>query len=119
MKVQRKFKRQAITQFTIVVAIIVALNVLSSAFFTRLDLTADKRFTLTDSSKKLLRDLNDVVFVKVYLKGDFPAGFKRLATSAKEMLDEFKVYGGDKIQYEFIDPSEGKTEKEITDVMKE
>jgi ABC-2 type transport system permease protein len=92
---------------------------LSTVFFTRVDLTSDKRFTLTDSTKKLLRNLNDVVFVKVYLEGDFPAGFKRLATSTREMLNEFKVYGGDKIQYEFIDPTAGKTEKELNDVLRE
>lgn len=66
-----------------------------------------------------MRNLNDVVFVKVYLKGDFPAGFKRLGSSTKEMLDEFKVYGGTNIQYEFEDPTAGKTEKEINDVLKE
>jgi gliding-associated putative ABC transporter substrate-binding component GldG len=102
-----------------VIGILIALNVLSSSFFGRVDLTDDKRFTLTDSTKTLLKNLKDVVFVKVYLKGDFPAGFKRLASSTKEMLDEFKVYAGDKIQYEFIDPVTGKSEKELNDVLKE
>jgi hypothetical protein len=102
----------AIIRLVIVIGIIIAVNTLSSSFFTRLDLTADKRFTLTDSTKKLLRNLNDVVFVKVYLKGDFPAGFKRLSNGTREMLDEFKAYGGDKIQYDFEDPAEGKTERE-------
>lgn len=90
------------------IGIVVALNVLSSAVFTRVDLTADKRFTLTDSTRQLLRKLDDVVFVKIYLEGDFPAGFKRLANGTKELLNEFKVYGGDKIQYEFEDPTKGK-----------
>jgi gliding-associated putative ABC transporter substrate-binding component GldG len=102
-----------------VIGILIAINVLSSSFFGRVDLTDDKRFTLTDSTKALLKNLKDVVFVKVYLKGDFPAGFKRLASSTKEMLDEFKVYAGDKIQYEFIDPVTGKSEKELNDVLKE
>ncbi|MBS1658606.1 MAG: gliding motility-associated ABC transporter substrate-binding protein GldG [Bacteroidetes bacterium] len=101
------------------IGILIALNVLSSSYFTRVDLTADRRYTLTDSTKALLRNLKDVVFVKVYLKGDFPAGFQRLATSTKEMLDEFKVYGGEKIQYEFNDVITGKSEKELRDVVKE
>ena len=95
------------------------LNILSSAFFTRMDLTSDKRFTLTDSTKKMLQHLSDVVFVKVYLKGDFPAGFKRLSNGTREMLDEFKIYGGDKIQYEFEDPTEGKSERELNEILKE
>ena len=106
-------------RLVIVIGILIALNVLSSSYFTRIDLTADRRYTLTDSTKALLRNLKDVVFVKVYLKGDFPAGFQRLATSTKEMLDEFKVYGGEKIQYEFNDVITGKSEKELRDVVKE
>lgn len=106
-------------RLVIVIGILIALNVLSSSYFTRIDLTADRRYTLTDSTKALLRNLKDVVFVKVYLKGDFPAGFHRLATSTKEMLDEFKVYGGEKIQYEFNDVITGKSEKELRDVVKE
>lgn len=106
-------------QLSIVIGIIIALNVLSSVVFTRVDLTADKRFTLTDSTRQLLGRLDDVVFVKIYLEGDFPAGFKRLATATKELLNEMKVYGGDKIQYELEDPTRGKNEKELREVLKE
>ena len=119
MPTKRTYKRQALTQLFIVIGIVVVMNVLSSAFFTRVDLTEDKRFTLTDSTKNLLHSLSTEVFVKVYLKGDFPAGFKRLAASTKEMLDEFKVYGGNKIQYDFIDATTGKSEKEMNEVLKE
>ena len=119
MSNKRTYKRQALAQLSIVIGIVIALNVLSSAVFTRVDLTADKRFTLTDSTRQLLRKLDDVVFVKVYLQGDFPAGFKRLAKGTEELLDEFKVFGGDKIQYEFEDPTKGKNEKEIQEILKE
>lgn len=119
MNKKRTYRQQALTRLVIVIGILIALNVLSSSYFTRVDLTADRRYTLTDSTKALLRNLKDVVFVKVYLKGDFPAGFQRLATSTKEMLDEFKVYGGEKIQYEFNDVITGKSEKELRDVVKE
>ncbi|MEP7128738.1 MAG: gliding motility-associated ABC transporter substrate-binding protein GldG, partial [Chitinophagales bacterium] len=119
MNHKRTYKREALIQLSIVVGIVIALNVLSSAVFTRVDLTADKRFTLTDSTRQLLRKLDDVVFVKIYLEGDFPAGFKRLANGTKELLNEFKVYGGDKIQYEFEDPTKGKNDKELQEVLKE
>ncbi|MBK9729845.1 MAG: gliding motility-associated ABC transporter substrate-binding protein GldG [Chitinophagaceae bacterium] len=119
MNSKRTYKREALIQLSIVIGIVVALNVLSSAVFTRVDLTADKRFTLTDSTRQLLRKLDDVVFVKIYLEGDFPAGFKRLANGTKELLNEFKVYGGDKIQYEFEDPTKGKNDKELQDILKE
>lgn len=119
MNSRKKYKRQALTQLSMVIGIVIALNVLSSALFTRLDLTSDKRFTLTDSTRALLRKIDDVVFVKVYLHGDFPAGFKRLSKGTRELLDEFKVYGGDRIQYEFEDPLKGKDDQELRELLQD
>lgn len=119
MERKRSIRRQALWQLAIVAGIAIAVNVLSSSFFTRADLTADKRFTLTDSTKQLLKRLDDVVYVKVYLQGDFPAGFKRLANGTREMLNEFKVYGGERIQYEFEDPIKNKNEKELQEMLKD
>jgi gliding-associated putative ABC transporter substrate-binding component GldG len=106
-------------QLIILLGIIVAINVVSTTYFARADLTSDQRFTLSDSTKSMLHHLKDQVFVKVYLYGDMPAGFKQLSTSVREMLDEFKAYGGENIQYEFIDPTEGKNETQLNDVIKE
>jgi ABC-2 type transport system permease protein len=105
-------RRQAIVQLIMLLGIIVFMNVISGYMFTRLDLTSDKRFTLSDASKKLVKNLKDVVFVKVYLEGDFAPGFMRLRNSTMEMLDELRSYSGGKIEYEFIDPSAATDEKE-------
>jgi len=52
-----------------------------------------------------------VVYIKVFLDGDFPADYQRLSQAVKEKLDEMRAYGGDKIQYEFINPSEAPDKK--------
>jgi len=82
------------------------VNIGGTFFFTRLDLTSEKRHTLTGETIKMVQNLNDRVFIRVYLEGDFPADFKRLRNAVKERLDELKAYGGEKIEYEFINPSE-------------
>lgn len=89
------------------VIIIILLNYICSFVFFRIDLTSEKRFTLTSGSVQLAKELDDVVFVKIYLDGDFPGapGFKRLRDATKEMLDEFRAYSGDNIEYEFVDPN--------------
>ncbi len=92
---------------------------LDTTFFKRIDLTNERIYTLTDSTKSLLHRLDDVVFVKVYLHGDFPADFKRLEKSTQEMLDEFRVYTGDKLQYEFIDPLADKSPEEKQQIIKQ
>jgi ABC-2 type transport system permease protein len=105
-------RRQAIMNLVMLLAIIVFLNVISSFWFLRLDLTSDKRFTLSKESKQLVGNLKDVVFIKVYLEGDFAPGFMRLRNSTQEMLDELRAYSKGKLEYEFIDPSANTDEKE-------
>lgn len=112
-------KQQTLFGVTVLIAVIVLFNVLSSRFFTRMDLTSDKRYTLSDSTKQMLRSLNDKVFVKVMLTGNMPAGFKRLSTSTQELLNDFKAYAGSNIQYEFEDPLIGKSNEEKNRIYKE
>ncbi len=101
-------KIQSIIKLGLLLAIIIAVNIISSSVYTRLDLTTDKRYTLSDATKTLLDNLEDVVYVQVYLEGEgFPAGFQKLQTATREMLDEMRSYAGSKIQYEFIDPLAG------------
>src|SRR6185369_11555197 len=58
-------------------------------------------------------------YVKVYLEGEFPAGFKRLSQSTKEMLDEFRIYTNGNLQYEFIDPFAEANSKKTNDIVQE
>ena len=104
-------KKQHITETIICVAILLLISVLSSYFFARFDLTADKRYSLSKPTRLMLANLDDEVYFKIYLDGELPAGFKRLQNSVREMLDEFRAYGGENIQYEFIDPSENPNEQ--------
>lgn len=97
--------------FIIALIIIVIVNVISSRVYTRFDLTAEKRYTLSPATKDLLKNLDDIVYFKVYLEGEFPAGFKRLKRATKELLDEFRAYNKN-IQYEFINPSESEDVEE-------
>jgi ABC-2 type transport system permease protein len=95
------------------------LNLILTNYFFRIDLTSENRYSLSESSKKLASKVDDVLFVKVYLEGDFPAGFKRLRQSTKEMLDEFSAYTNGKMQYEFIDPFENADAKKANDILRE
>lgn len=112
---KRDIKRNNLIQLLLGIIIILLVNVISFYLFTRFDLTSDNRYTLSDETKKMLRNLDDIVFFQVYLDGEFPAGFKRLKRETKEMLDQFRAYS-DNIQYEFINPSESDDPKERNDV---
>lgn len=110
-------KRNEIFSLTITLIIIVLINTIGSFVYTRIDLTSEKRYTLSDTSKDILRDLDDYVYFRVYLEGDFPAGFKKLRKETKEMLDEFRAYSKF-IDYEFINPSESDNQSERNETYK-
>lgn len=117
-KIKHKNSRrtQSLINLTLFVGILIFINILANAriggrsFFTTLDLTEDQRFTLTQPTKRLLRNLDDVVYIKVLLDGEFPAGFKRLQTATRELLEDFRGISG-YIEYEFDDPSKGTIEE--------
>lgn len=102
---RRQIRRQSLMTFALAVVAIIVINILASFFFVRLDLTSEKRHTLSDVTRDMLRELDDVVYFRVYLEGEFPSGFKRLSRSTQETLDEFRAWS-DNIEYEFINPSE-------------
>ncbi len=104
-------------RFVLVVAIVILVNIIGSLKFFRLDLTAESRYSLSDATKNLLESFDEILYVKIYLEGDFPAGFQRLQRESKQMLDEFRAYNP-RIEYEFINPNEGE-DVEINDDIKE
>ena len=111
---RKSLKKNQIVAFLITIAIVVLVNVIGSYVFTRFDLTSEKRYTLSPTTKETLNNLEDYVYFKVYLEGDFPAGFKKLRRETKEMLDEFRAYSK-YIDYEFINPAESGNDAEIRD----
>src|SRR5210317_254898 len=97
---KRNQKRSSWIQLALGLVIIVFVNIIGTQVFTRLDLTAEKRYTVSDDTRKMLKGLDDIVYFQVYLEGDLTPKYKRLQRAAREMLDEFRVYT-DKVQYEF------------------
>ena len=73
----------------------------------RLDLTNEKRYSLSNSTKTLLKNLDGKVEIEVFLTGDLSAGFKKLSIASEELLNEFKEYGTTSFQYRFTRPGAG------------
>ena len=114
---RKNIKRNEITSLIIILIVIVLANIIGSFIYTRIDLTSEKRYTLSNTSKEILKKLDDYVYFRVYLEGEFPAGFKKLRKETKEMLDEFRAYSKF-IDYEFINPSESNDQAERQETYK-
>ena len=109
----RNIKRNNLIQFFSVLMIVVLVNIIFSFLFLRFDLTDEKRYTLSPSTVDLVKNIEDIVYVKVYLYGkNLPPDFAELSLKTREFLDELRVYSKN-IHYEFIDPAEGKDKNEL------
>ena len=69
------------------------INFLGNQFYKRFDLTQDKRYTLTKTTKNIVNSVDNILSVKVYLEGDFPAEFKRLQIETKQ-FNKFWILSG-------------------------
>ncbi|UCG28706.1 MAG: gliding motility-associated ABC transporter substrate-binding protein GldG [Bacteroidales bacterium] len=103
---RKELKIRNLTELGLILLIIVLLGYLSSLISIRLDLTSEKRYSLSPATKEILRKLEHELYIQVYLDGDMPIGFKKMRTSITDMLEEFRVYSRKKMDFEFIDPSE-------------
>lgn len=99
--------------------LLVLINVMASMYFFRLDLTEEKRFSIKDQTKQMLRELEDKVYVEVYLEGELNAGFRRLQKSIRETLEEFRIYSDGKVQFVFVDPLTAMSQKARNEYMQE
>ena len=90
----------------LILIILLIINWSAALFHTRVDLTSEKRFTLSTATEKLLVKLDAPIVIDVFLKGNFRSGFRQLSSSTNDILKEFKEVAGNKIQYNFISPDE-------------
>ena len=103
----------------IVIVGILLINYLASVFHKRIDLTNEKRFTISSPVKKVLKNIDHKMEITLFLRGDIPAGFKKLSVSAQELLQEFKEYSNGNIHYKIISADEKipGTEKTFADTL--
>ncbi|MBL4652101.1 MAG: gliding motility-associated ABC transporter substrate-binding protein GldG [Flavobacteriales bacterium] len=103
---QQRNKRTDLIGLSVALIIVILMNYVGSFVFNRFDLTSEKRYSLSSATKELVGELEDNVYIKIYLEGDLPANFLRLRNATKETLDEIRAYSNGQLDYIFINPSE-------------
>ena len=102
-------KKNNLKSVVIIIAVLLILNIIGNFFFHRFDLTKDKRYTLSTTSLNIIKQVENPLFIKVYMQGNLPAEFKRLQQETKQLLEEFQAYNKN-IIFEFVNPLENKDE---------
>lgn len=116
-KTSRKW--QSYLQFSVVLLVVVVVNILGNVYYQRIDLTEEKRYTLSETSKKLTQNLKEPVYIKVYLEGEMSARFKRLKLEIRDLLLEFRESSKQPIEIEIIDPLKELSENELEEVLQD
>ena len=84
--------------------LLILINLISTLLYFRIDLTEDKKYSISSTSKNIINEIDDVMYIKIYLEGDFPSGFKRLQNSTIDLLNQLKKHN-QLIKYELINPN--------------
>ncbi len=105
----KEYKLNLILQIIVILLLVWLINQLAERFRIRLDLTEEKRYTISNATRDLLRSLDEDVFFEVYLSGDLPPNFMRFQKAISEMLNQFREESGNKIQFKFTDPAQAKS----------
>ena len=90
--------------FIFMFLILILINIAGLYYFFRWDLTIEKKYSISKETKKIIGELDDIMYFKIYLHGDIPIEYKKLENETKYILEEFRAHS-EFIQYEFIDPS--------------
>ena len=92
--------------WAISLAVLVAINLFASVFHARIDLTKEKRYSLTADTRSLIDGYQGELEILVFLKGEFPAGFRKLSNATGDFLAVLKENNPSAIRYRFIAPEE-------------
>ncbi len=95
------------TKLLAAVALLISISVAGSMISNRLDLTEDKRFTLSKSTVQLLSNIDSTITVEVFLTGSLPADYKKLSMATADVLASFNNYANNQIRVVFKHPGDG------------
>lgn len=107
------FSSHSIALLLIILAILIIINLISVNHFGRLDLTAEKQYSLSNATKNTLDKLDDPLFIKVYFSQKLPPDIAMVDQYVKDILAEYNSFANN-LQIEFIDPAkDAETETEV------
>jgi len=103
---KREFHAYSLAWLIILLGWLVVINYLSNQLFYRLDLTSQKAYTLSKSTKNVLKDLKQPVIITAYISSNLPVSLKAEINQIRDLLAEYKVYGRGKVKFNIINPDD-------------
>lgn len=114
---KKDFKKNFIIYVALIIVIIIAANFIFSKFFTRIDVTKNKSFTLSQLSKDIVSKLDDKLEIKAFFTTTLPPPYNNLKNEVKDLLEDYRVSSNGNFNYEVITASDESDDN--NDVVKE
>jgi len=115
---KKDIKKDILIKLAIIIGIVVVINVISKRIFTRVDLTKNKSYTLSNISKDIVKNLSDNLVIKAYFSDNLPAPYNNLRRNIQDILNDYRSYSNGNLNYEFLNPTgegeQGDIEKEAS-----
>ncbi len=111
METKKTSNNNGLKKLLITFGFLFVLNFAGHFYFKRFDLTTDKRYTLSETSLSIIKNVKDPLYIDVFLEGNFPGEFKKLQTETQQLLEEFKAYNSN-IIFQFVNPLEKEEERD-------
>ncbi len=96
------WQRRNLVELASILMVVVLVSVGSGMKFFRIDLTSEKKYTLSHNTRKVMENLDGVVFIRIYLEGEMPSEFVNFRNHIRDLMDDFRAWAGEKLQYEFV-----------------
>ncbi len=112
-------KLQSYLNLGALLLIVGIINVLGNMYYQRFDLTEERRYTLSETSKNIAKKLKEPVYIKLYLDGEMSSRFKRLKLEIRDLILEFREASGQNIELEIVDPLHALSENEMEEVLQD
>ena len=111
----KDIQKNSLKKLGFLAIVLFLINFASYYIYKRFDVTQDKRYTLSETTKKIIDGVDSPMLIDVFLEGNFPADFKKLQSETRQLLEEFSAYNSN-ISFQFVNPIENEGER--VEVMK-
>ncbi len=98
----RRRQRRILLEGAAILFVVAVISVFSGMKFFRVDLSSEKKYSLSQNTREVLENLDGVVFVRIYLEGEMPSEFVNFRNHIEDMMDECRAWAGENLQYEFV-----------------
>ncbi len=111
----KNIQKNSLKKLGFLAIVLFLINFASYYIYKRFDVTQDNRYTLSETTKKIIDGVDSPMLIDVFLEGNFPADFKKLQSETRQLLEEFSAYNSN-ISFQFVNPIENEGER--VEVMK-